>query len=338
MDRERLLQRTSIWAWASSCALHAALAALFLTLTLAVPKRPLQHLIVHTVKLSPKNSILPVASVPAVAAPAAAPAATPKILPEETPKEVQPDKKEEVQESKEVVEEKRQEPVQESTKETPPEKKIVEEAVQEESPKKKEGQKVVANSSVSKKATPRKASQKSSSKSTKPTASSKRTKNAQPSYNKKLVAEALNSLNKSRSSSENSGTVSSGKGVALAQVGSVGHLHSEEGIVSGVPSQGTEESSVAGTPEGFYISDLVRRLQLHVRLVEPGEVRVKLTLTRKGSVTDVTIVSCRSAAVKKSIGAALRAVPFSAFGNCFRGEESHSFSLRLSNDLVWTCA
>jgi hypothetical protein len=194
----------------------------------------------------------------------------------------------------------------------------------------------VASQSPKKKTPPSKKKAVKSVKKAQAQTVSKKTQASQPSYNKKLVAEALQRLNKSRSVSSGSVSKESGSsGVRMAQVGSVGHLNSEEGV--SLPSQVGDEAAPPGSPEAYYVADLIRRLQLHVRLVEPGEVRVSLTLSRKGSVIDVSIVSCKSSAVKKNIGSALRSVPFSAFGSCFRGENEHKFLLRLSNDLVWSC-
>ena len=126
----------------------------------------------------------------------------------------------------------------------------------------------------------------------------------------------------------------------MARVGTVGALNVETGLVTGVgENEGDDayEGYATASPEACYIGDLIRRLQLNVRLPEPGEVRVKLSLTRNGAVSSIQILSGNKASIKQAIEKKLRAVHFSPFGTSFSCEPEHTLNLRLSNDLVWSC-
>ena len=135
-----------------------------------------------------------------------------------------------------------------------------------------------------------------------------------------------------------SGSGSGGGSGGAAHVGTVGALNVESGLVA---SGGGEEDGCEGyataSPEACYIGDLIRRLQLNVRLPEPGEVRVKLTLKRSGAICSVEVLSGSKASIKQAIEKKLMAVHFSPFGMSFSSESEHAFNLRLSNDLVWSC-
>ena len=68
-----------------------------------------------------------------------------------------------------------------------------------------------------------------------------------------------------------------------------------------------------------------------------GEVKVKLTLARAGTVTRVQVLNGKPS-MRKPIEEKLRSIHFSHFGTSFPGETDHTFSLRLSNDLLWSCS
>lgn len=166
-------------------------------------------------------------------------------------------------------------------------------------------------------------------------------KPAAPTYDKKLVAEAIERLNRSQKASQSSGTnrgtkksSSTGK---VSRIGAVGSLHSDTGVSSFEGRDDAPEFS-ATSSEGCYVTDLIRRLQLNIRLSEPGEIRIKLTLKKTGQVEKIAVVSCKNEKIKKSLLEKLRAVHFSPFGQSFRGEEEHTFLLKLSNDLSWSCS
>ncbi len=159
-----------------------------------------------------------------------------------------------------------------------------------------------------------------------------------PSYDQKLLSETLHRLDTSRMAAEQASGGGKGSG-HVAHVRAVGTLHVEQGLVASDESQDAAfEGYSSASPEACYIGDLIRRLQLNIRLPEPGEVRVKLTLTRAGAVSRVQVVSGKNAAVKRSIEEKLRTIHFSPFGSSFPGESDHTFALRLSNELVWSCS
>jgi outer membrane biosynthesis protein TonB len=165
-------------------------------------------------------------------------------------------------------------------------------------------------------------------------------------YDQNLLSEALRRLDRSKSAAAKgeggSGNGSGGNSGAgsggTARVGTVGALNVDSGLVAG-GSEGDEayDGYTTASPEACYIGDLIRRLQLNVRLPEPGEVRVKLTLKRGGSISSIEVLSGNKASIKQAIEKKLRVVHFSPFGISFSGESEHTFNLRLSNDLIW-CA
>jgi colicin import membrane protein len=157
-----------------------------------------------------------------------------------------------------------------------------------------------------------------------------------PSYNQKLVEEALKRLDKSKSIA-GSGHCNS-KTPSTKKVQSVGSLNVDQGVSSPSFSEDSPyDGYTSSSPEAHYIADLIRRLQLNIRLPEHGEVRVKLTLNRTGTVTTVTVLSGKTDKIKKAIVEKLRTISFSSFGRSFSNESEHTFLLRLSNDLLWSC-
>jgi outer membrane biosynthesis protein TonB len=184
--------------------------------------------------------------------------------------------------------------------------------------------------------TPKKAPTPAKKPDTKKTTTSPNKKSSpkKPTYDQKLLQEAMQRLNTSKSLSGKKSSVSTGKATS---VGSVGKLHSEEGVPS-IRNDAGDDAPQLGSPESSYLGDLVRRLQLHIRLPEPGEAKVKLTITKKGVVSSVEIINCKSQQIRKVIAEKLKGVPFSPFGSSFPGESEHTFTLRLSNDLVWSCS
>lgn len=172
------------------------------------------------------------------------------------------------------------------------------------------------------------------------TPTKKATSSQTSSYDQKLLNEALQRLDKSKSvGKKGGGGASAGASTAVTRVGAVGSLNVEQGLATGGDSRDTAfEGYSSASPEACYIGDLIRRLQLNVRLPEPGEVKVKLSLKRNGTVTAVQVLSGKSASIKHSIEEKLRPIHFSPFGGSFSGEAEHTFVLRLSNELVWSCS
>lgn len=179
-----------------------------------------------------------------------------------------------------------------------------------------------------------------------PKSSTSTQKSSTPQYDQNLLSDALRRLDRSKSAAtkggggSGSGSGNSSGSAEVARVGTVGTLNVESGLVSGIGESGgddTYEGYSTASPEACYIGDLIRRLQLNVRLPEPGEVRVKLSLTRNGAVSSIQVLSSNKPSIKQAIEKKLRAVHFSPFGTSFSGETEHTFNLRLSNDLVWSC-
>ena len=160
-------------------------------------------------------------------------------------------------------------------------------------------------------------------------------------YDQKLLGEALRRLDRSKFAAacgSGSGSGSGGGSSTVAHVGAVGALNVESGVaMAGTDAGEACEGYVSASPEACYIGDLIRRLQLNVRLPEPGEVRVQLTLKRNGAIASVEVLSGSKASIKQTIEKKLKAVHFSPFGMGFSNESEHTFNLRLSNDLIWSC-
>jgi outer membrane biosynthesis protein TonB len=231
------------------------------------------------------------------------------------------------------------EPLQEESPPEKPAQKEVSSAPEEAAPSPK--QKAAPKQTVSKKAAP--APSKKGKIAPKPTgkavSSKPNKKQTAPSYDTRLVAEAIDRLNKSHKAAQSSGTGSGGgKGGSgkVSRVGSVGALHSDIGIASQEGADDEPEFSETSS-EGCYITDLIRRLQLSIRLAEPGEIRIKLTLKKNGQVDSIAVVSCKNEKIKRSLLEKLKTIHFSPFGQSFPGEAEHTFLLKLSNDLSWSC-
>jgi outer membrane biosynthesis protein TonB len=204
-----------------------------------------------------------------------------------------------------------------------------------------------ANSSgtatASKKATPTTSSKTAQGKGKPVSKGSTSTQKASSQYDQKLLGEALRRLDRSKSAASHGGKGGSeggsvGGSGGVAHVGTVGSLNVESGLSVGRSDSADEgEGYATASPEACYIGDLIRRLQLNIRLPEPGEVRVKLTLKKSGSISSVQVISGSKNSIKDAIEKKLKAVHFSPFGTSFPGESEHTFNLRLSNDLIWSC-
>lgn len=82
-----------------------------------------------------------------------------------------------------------------------------------------------------------------------------------------------------------------------------------------------------------YRDEIASRLKLALKLPEMGEVKLKLTLNRSGSVTNVEIIHSASKANKTYIQSKLPTMKFPAFGNNFGNSPSYTFTIALSNEL-----
>jgi len=137
-----------------------------------------------------------------------------------------------------------------------------------------------------------------------------------------LLSEVIARLNKVQASDKQTP-----KHTPTKKIASVQSLNSDTRLV--------EQSNVSDD-ESCYISDLIRRIQLRVRLPEQGLARVRLTLTRKGKVAQLSIMSCSSPSIEKVLLERLPSVEFPLFGSNFKGESEHTFVLCLSSDLQWS--
>ncbi len=155
------------------------------------------------------------------------------------------------------------------------------------------------------------------------------------SINQSLLQEALRHLD-SNNSPSTKGT-QGGKGSSSPKnrtsARMVGSLQSEQEDFH-VVCQG--DDIPPSTPEAWYISDLIRRLQLHVRLKEPGIVRLSLTLTKDGKCIKLTIQECASSQTRKELEKMLPSLRYAPFGQAFSHEKEHSFRLKLEDDGTWS--
>jgi len=140
--------------------------------------------------------------------------------------------------------------------------------------------------------------------------------------NSKLLAEALSHLDRSTSKQK---TPSKEK---PSQVHAISSLNTDSSLIDKTKEKPSAESS--------YIADLIRRLQVGIKLPEHGEASVAITINRSGKPVKVVVTESTSASIKQTLSQKLPNLTFSPFGGCFSNEQEHIFLLRLSNDLVWS--
>ncbi len=80
-----------------------------------------------------------------------------------------------------------------------------------------------------------------------------------------------------------------------------------------------------------YEEGLVSRLRILLKLPEMGDVRVALTLNRQGKVIKTEILSAANQVNKRAIETQLPAIQFPPFGQAFPGENTHTFTITLTN-------
>ncbi len=86
--------------------------------------------------------------------------------------------------------------------------------------------------------------------------------------------------------------------------------------------------------EAKYEEELIAYLESILSFPEKGEVGMKLTLKREGSVKKVEIVRSSSKQNKSYIESIVAACSFPPFGKQFKGEESHTFTITLTSNLM----
>lgn len=84
--------------------------------------------------------------------------------------------------------------------------------------------------------------------------------------------------------------------------------------------------------EKSYQDDLAIYLRHHLLLPEHGDIKVDLTLDRKGKVMDVKILKSKSERNKKYIEKTLSDLSFPSFGENFKNEKQHTFTLTLKSE------
>jgi len=89
-------------------------------------------------------------------------------------------------------------------------------------------------------------------------------------------------------------------------------------------------SDISDTP---YRDVLINRLRTSLKLPEFGEVKIILTIRRDGNVRNMSIVNTESITNKNYVEKVLPLFVFPPFGMFFKGEDSRTFSIVLSNDI-----
>ena len=89
--------------------------------------------------------------------------------------------------------------------------------------------------------------------------------------------------------------------------------------------------SVKGSDNDLYISELIQRLKLSLRLPESGEVVVDLTLKRSGKVAGIKIRDANSSNNKYYVESQLSTLSFPEFGESYPNKDEKLFTLSLQN-------
>ncbi len=89
--------------------------------------------------------------------------------------------------------------------------------------------------------------------------------------------------------------------------------------------------SVKGSDNDLYISELIQRLKLSLRLPESGEVVVDLTLKRNGKIAGIKIRDANSSNNKYYVESQLSTLSFPEFGESYPNKDEKLFTLSLQN-------
>ena len=89
--------------------------------------------------------------------------------------------------------------------------------------------------------------------------------------------------------------------------------------------------SVKGSDNDLYISELIQRLKLSLRLPESGEVVVDLTLKRNGKIAGIKIRDANSSNNKHYVESQLSTLSFPEFGESYPNKDEKLFTLSLQN-------
>lgn len=93
-----------------------------------------------------------------------------------------------------------------------------------------------------------------------------------------------------------------------------------------------EGASSLNVREMGYRDELASRLKLLLTLPEHGEVKLRLTLERTGSVEKIAILSAQNASNRKYIEKTLPSLTFPGFGDNFVGHKNYTFLISLGNE------
>lgn len=102
-----------------------------------------------------------------------------------------------------------------------------------------------------------------------------------------------------------------------------------ESVHSQLPQAGLFELAQTDS----YNEELVKRLQLLLKLPAYGDVRIKLTLRSDGSVQAVEVLSSESSQNQAYVEQVLPSLKLVGFGSNFAGQQTRSFILTLTNDV-----
>ena len=100
-----------------------------------------------------------------------------------------------------------------------------------------------------------------------------------------------------------------------------------------VKVKATPKRTALAIDQSSYEEELTERLRLLLKLPEWGSVRLALTLDRQGAVQGVKILSAQSETNRDYVVEQLERTSLAPFGKHFEGEQEHTFTLTLNNEM-----
>lgn len=101
-----------------------------------------------------------------------------------------------------------------------------------------------------------------------------------------------------------------------------------------VSSSNNGSAEVLGARRMTYAEEIASILKFFLHLPEYGEVDITLTLTSHGKVVDLLIVKSQNKANSSYVQANVKTIEFPPFGKNFPGENTRTFSIKLSMDTL----
>ena len=98
------------------------------------------------------------------------------------------------------------------------------------------------------------------------------------------------------------------------------------------PSERFEKDSLENSKNQSYQNELALRLKSLLHLPELGEVKLRLTIKRNGSLTEMKVLKSESEKNRKYLEQELKTIRFPDFSSSFGNEAEHSFTVTLSNE------